>query len=179
MWLTLLFRQGQADGRINEGMSIGTLQGVLSGDTKADVLKAIAHAAHKAHRTLKGKPQVSAERVENIVSQVLRASISCQSLHDTQLHALLEMLPIYMQVMGYVSGDSTLDGQNPELMMVKARIKEIVYRSFEGSLQDDVIYFVDQTLFTSMVSGHYYVDTRFGIFLTVVADLVVMHRQQS
>ena len=169
IWLALLFRQGQADGKISQRISLYTLKAVLSGETKDDVLKVIIHAAHKVHRHLKEKPALSPQNVESIVSEVLSASIQCQPFDDQQLHALLEMLPVYMQVMGHVSGNEMQDAQNPELLTCKERIKEIGCRAFEGDQQQHILRLVDEVLFTRMPSLHTYVDVRFKIFLTLLS----------
>jgi hypothetical protein len=166
IWLTLLFRQGQAEGRIIQSAKLYDLKNVLSEETKDDVLELIIHAAHKAHRQLKDKPPLSPQRVEGIVSKVLNASLGCQSFSDKQLHALLEMLPIYMQVMEHVSGNGEQDAENPELLMRKMLIKQVVCRAFEGDQQEIMLWMVDRCLFSMMVSHHTYVDARFTIFFS-------------
>lgn len=70
------------------------------------MLEVITQAAHKAHRHLKERPSLSPQSVEGIVREVLSASVQCQAFDDNQLHALLEILPIYMQVIEHVSGDA-------------------------------------------------------------------------
>ena len=169
IWLTLLFRQGQADGKISQRVSLYMLKEVLSGDAKDDVLEAIIQAAHKAHHHLEDKPSLAPQSVGGIVGEVLSASFPCQSFDDRQLYALLEILPIYMQVMEYVSGNETLDAQNPELLIRNVRIKDIVSRTFEGDQQHYILRMVEEVLFTRMPSLHTYVDARFKIFLTLTS----------
>lgn|SRR5690606_20805060 len=169
IWLTLLLRQGQAAGRIDQSLSPYTLKAAFGESTKDEVLEVIIHAAHKAHRHLKDKPSLSPRNVEGIVSEVLSASIQCQAFDDNQLHTLLEMLPIYMQVIEHVSGNEMRDAQNPELLTRKARIKDIVSRTFKDDQQQHILRMVDEVLFTRMPSLHTYVDARFKIFLTLIA----------
>ncbi len=169
IWLTLLFRQGQAEGKISRSVRLYDLKKVLAGEAKDEVLEVIIHAARKAHRRLKDQPSLARKSVEGIVNEVLSASVQCQSLEDKSLHALLEMLPVYMQVMGHVSGDETLDAQNPELLKRKAHIKDIVSRTFEDEQQRHLLRMVDEVLFTHMPSLHTYIDARFKIFLTLTS----------
>lgn len=167
--MALLFRQGQADGKIGQDVTLYMLKIVSSGETKDDVLKVITQAAHKAHHPLADKPALFPQNVESIVNEVLSASVQCQSFDDNQLHALLEMLPIYMQVIEYVSGNEMQDTQNPELLTRKAQIKDIVNRTFEDDQQRHILRMVDEVLFTRMPSLHTYVDARFKIFLTLIS----------
>ena len=176
IWLAILFREWKDIGRIPDSVSLYALKSVLSSDTKNDVLQTIATAAHHAHGRLADKPTLSPERVERIVTEVLRLSGWCQDFERSHLDAFLEMLPIYMQVGAYASGNDEQDVQNPELTRRKILIKHIAQRTLEGEFQRLVSESVDEILFTDIPSWHNYVDQRFGIF---IMRLSLLHRRNE